>query len=106
MPIFSKKYGRWFKDRSELQRHAFWDYRTKPILPWFGLRDCLYSEQYKRERGLVKNYKNHWYVRYSVLVGMSYITSLMLLAGIGWPTFWMFVATVAAYCMVSGEKKE
>lgn len=53
--IYSKKYGRNFKNRSELQRYAFWDYRTKPIFSWFGLRDCMYSEQYKKEHGLIKD---------------------------------------------------
>lgn len=106
MPIYSRKYGRTFKNRSELQRHAFWDYRTKPILPWFGARDMLYSDEYKRQHGLIKNYKNPWYVRYAVLYGGCFITANMLIAGIGWPTFWMFVGTVVAYCWVSGEKTE
>ena len=53
--IYSKKYGRSFKNRSELQRYAFWDYRTKPIFSWGGLRDCLYSEEYKKEHGLTKD---------------------------------------------------
>jgi len=54
MSVYSRKYGRYFKNRAELQRHAFWDYRTKPIFSWFGLRDCLYSKEYKEEHGLIR----------------------------------------------------
>jgi len=52
MAIYSKKYGRTFKDRSELGHYQFWDRRTKPIFSWFGLRDCMYSDEYRRAHGL------------------------------------------------------
>ena len=50
MAIYSRKYGRTFKNRSELQRYAWWDYRTRPIMNWFGLRNRLYSDSWRRER--------------------------------------------------------
>jgi hypothetical protein len=58
--IYSKKYGRSFKNRSELQTYAWWDYRTRPILPWLGVRDCLYSDQWRQERGLPPRGKGMW----------------------------------------------
>ena len=50
--IYSKKYGRSFNSRRELQRYDWLVRRTRPILPWFGVRDAPYSEEYKRERRL------------------------------------------------------
>lgn len=53
--IYSKKYGRSFNNRSELQRYAWRDYHSRPIFSWFGLRDAMYSEEYKKEHGLIKD---------------------------------------------------
>jgi hypothetical protein len=50
--IYSRKYGKSFEDRAALQRYAWRDYRTRPILSWFGLRDCVYSDEYRKQHGL------------------------------------------------------
>lgn len=50
--IFSRKYGQTFRNRSEIARHQWRDRQTKPVLPWFGLRDAPYSDQYRKEHGL------------------------------------------------------
>jgi hypothetical protein len=50
--IYSNKYGRYFHNRSELQRYTWKDARTKPILSWFGLRDHFYSKQWLYKYGL------------------------------------------------------
>lgn len=50
--IYSKKYGRTFKSRSELQRYAWRGYRTRPVFSWIGLRDSLYSDEWRKEHGL------------------------------------------------------
>jgi hypothetical protein len=53
-PVWSNKYGRWFKDRSALGKYSFRDRYTKPILSWGGLRDSMNCDQWNKDHQLGK----------------------------------------------------
>lgn len=71
--IYSRKYGRTFRNRSELMRYEWRDRQTKPILPWFGLRDAPYSGEYRKEHGLKpqKNWVLWWLL--VLIVGIAFL---------------------------------
>lgn len=86
--IYSKKYGRYFNNRSELQRYAWWDARTKPILSWGGIRDCLYSDEYRKEHGLkTREEQAQAYGPAMIVMGVVYFFLGMSMIGngaVGW----------------------
>ncbi len=50
--IYSRKYGRSFRNRSTLMHYEWRDRQTRPIISWFGLCDASYLDAWRREHGL------------------------------------------------------
>lgn len=80
--IHSRKHDRYFNNRSEFQRFAWHDYRTKPILSWFGLRDHIYSKQWLHEYGLATQGERLTFMAVVVCVLGVTLGGLLLLSGV------------------------
>ena len=100
--IYSRKYGRSFDNRSSLQRFAWRDARTKPILSWFGLRDSLYSNQWLHEHGIATQEERLTFL--AVVAGVRGVAlgGLLLLDGV---VDGIFLVGIGVLCLW-GEIKE
>ena len=78
--IYSSKFNRSFRNRSELMRYEWRDRQTRPILSWGGLRDAPYSDQYRKEHGLPSREEQQGRVWLFAIV----LWVIVLLVGLGW----------------------
>lgn len=57
MAIYSRKYGKHFKNQRSLSFHDWHVRRTSPIFSWFGLRDAPYSDEWLEQHGKPRRIK-------------------------------------------------
>lgn len=104
--IYSRKYGRSFNSRSEFQRYVWRDARTKPLLPWFGLRDCLYSDEWKQEHNLPTTGERLTSIFVALGLLVVVLGGLLLLAGILEGALMMGVGLLCFWGCWRGNKEE